>query len=384
MAGLISYRPTHFNAVVGQTRAIRVTTAVLTTAKFLPRGFILEGVRGVGKTSTAYLMARALMCTEDPLGCGRCASCLTFAEQGIDQHPDFTEVDGASNSGVEHARNIITQSGALPVLGKRRVIMVDEAHNISRLAWDVYLKPLEAKDTNCVFIFVSNEGEKIPETIRSRCAKARFQRLPEEMLLGLLCNCASAHDIPYDLDALKLIAKHTKGIARDAYMILDTVASMGLVTRELVQSVIDTSLEDTCLKIYAHVLRREQAEAVRLCDDLCNAFNPPQVIEAMFEIFGRAVFKPEDSVHDAIRQGFGSVSQVTTILIKWSLSQNIPLDAMALFIYELVGVLEGTSNGTSVTSHVMRVSPPRTTAVQAGEDVLNVRELLDHMGGTRN
>lgn len=370
---LISYRPFHLNAVVGQPRAIRVLKAILTQAKFLPRGIVLEGIRGVGKTSVGYILSRALMCPEDPLGCGHCASCLTVAEHGIDQHPDFMEVDAASNSGVEHARNIVQLAGALPVLGKRRIIMVDEAHNTSRLAWDVYLKPLELKDTNSIYIFVSNEGDKIPETIRSRCAHARFQTIPEEMLLGLLCNCANAHSIPFDLDAMKLIAKYSRGIVRDAYMALDTVAAMGLVTRELVQAVIDTSLEDSCLKIFAYILRKDQVEASKLCDDVCRAVPPYKVIEAMFELYGRSVFKPEDPTHDVIRQGFSNISQVTSVFIKWNMSQYLPADVMPLFVYDLISLLESPSGSNHQRVYQL---PSR----QKVDDVLTIKELVSVIG----
>jgi len=156
---LASQRPKTWNSVVGQDRAIRVLQAVLTTAKFIPRGFLLEGVYGVGKTTVAYLLARALMCTgEHPLGCKIssgtlldmkiCPSCRTVDRDGIDNHPDFQEVDagstkdGVAKSGVDAAREIIVTAETLPVLGRRRVTMLDEAHMLTPDAWKVYLKPL--------------------------------------------------------------------------------------------------------------------------------------------------------------------------------------------------------------------------------------------------
>jgi DNA polymerase-3 subunit gamma/tau len=379
MPNLITYRPTSFNGIVGQPRAIKIVTAVLNTARFMPRGFVLEGVKGVGKTSVGYLLARALMCLEEPLGCGRCASCKTIVDHGIDQHPDFSEVDGASNNGVDHARNILLQSEALPILGKRRIIMVDEAHNMSSQAWDIYLKPLEAQDTNSIFIFVSSNGDKIPGTIRSRCAKARFQRIPEDILLGLLCNAATDHSIPYDLEAMKLIARNSVGIVRDAYMTLSTVASMGLVTKDLVQAVIDTSLEEICTKIYLQMMKGDQTEAVRLCDEACGANSPAKVIEAMFETYGRVVFKPDTVTYQTIRNGFTNVSQVTSILIKWSLSTNLPLEALPIFIFELMSVLRREDTGqlqkTPVYSHP-------TPVAESTPDTLSVRELLQLTGGS--
>ena len=114
---LIAQRPRTWNSVVGQQRGIDVLQAVLKNPRFLTRGIILYGVLGVGKTTTAYLAAKALMCLgKDPLGCGKCPSCTLVDESGIDQHPDFVEVDGAQKSGVDAAREIIDVTMSLPVL----------------------------------------------------------------------------------------------------------------------------------------------------------------------------------------------------------------------------------------------------------------------------
>ena len=169
---LITQRPRHWNNVIGQDRALKVLRAILKSDRFLLRGFIFEGVRGVGKTSVAYLMARALMCTgPDPEGCGSCASCKTIDTQGIDAHPDFMEVAAAAKSGVDAAREIVTTAESMPVLGKRRVVMVDEAHALSPDAWKVYLKPLELVNNDAVYMYVSNKGTQIPDEIRGRCCR---------------------------------------------------------------------------------------------------------------------------------------------------------------------------------------------------------------------
>ena len=374
---LITHRPKNFNDVVGQTRAIRVLTAILTKAIFIPRGVLLEGAVGTGKTSVGYLLARSLMCHNDPLGCNSCPSCILIAEQGIEQHPDFLEVDAASNRGVENARNILLQAESLSVIGKRRVVLIDEAHDLTTLAWDVFLKPLEVKDNNSVFIFASSEGDSIPKTIRSRCAKARFNIIPEDLLLGLLCNTANAHNIKYDMDAMKLIARVSKGIVRDAYTTLDSVASMGLVTKELVQAVVDTSLDDSCVKIFLHILRKEQIEACKICDEACGANSPVKVIQTMFEVYGRAIFKPEGPAHEAIRVGLSNISLVTSVFIKWSLLSSLPLDAMPLFIIDMMNMLEPENRQTNSQTYV--ISGP--SKADMAEEVLNIRELLQQTGG---
>src|SRR5271157_2682244 len=126
---LFAQRPTEWNAVVGQPRAITVLQAILNNKHLMLRGFLFHGILGVGKTVTAYLLARALMCSGgEPLGgCGKCDSCVSIAENGIDGHPDFMEVDAAMYSGVDKARELMEQWGTQrPIMGKSRVIVLDE------------------------------------------------------------------------------------------------------------------------------------------------------------------------------------------------------------------------------------------------------------------
>src|SRR5271154_6251843 len=220
---VIAQRPAHWNDVVGQQRPIEALQAVVRNTKFLSRGLILYGVVGVGKTTTAYLLARALMCTgQDPLGCGACPSCELIEADGIDKHPDFIEVDGAVRPGVDAAREMVETTLSLPVIGKRRVTVVDEAHFLSPEAWGAYLKTLESGDTESVFIFVTTEVSKIQPNIRSRCIRIPFERVNQDVLIGHLANVANTNSINYELDALKLIARQSRGIVRDAVQYLDT------------------------------------------------------------------------------------------------------------------------------------------------------------------
>src|ERR1700723_3103507 len=145
---LIAQRPSSWTDIVGQPQVLDVLHAVLRNPNFLTRGIILYGVWGVGKTSVAYLLAKALMCSgKDPLGCGKCPSCGLVTESGMDRHPDFIEIDGAQKSGVEAAREVVDTTLSLPALGKRRVTVIDEAQFLSQEAWGAYLKVLEQGDT---------------------------------------------------------------------------------------------------------------------------------------------------------------------------------------------------------------------------------------------
>jgi DNA polymerase III subunit gamma/tau len=333
---LITQRPQHWNSVVGQDRAVRVLKAILNSDEFLLRGFIFEGIRGVGKTTTAYLAARALMCKgNDFEGCDKCPSCKTIIENKIDAHPDFLEVDGASKAGVAEAREILVTTESLPVLGKRRIIMIDEAHCLSPEAWKVYLKPLEQPNTDAIFMFISNKGYNIPEEIRSRCCRLKFGRISADVILGYLANVATANHIQYELEALKVIAKASKGIMREAVKALDTCAAIGTVTKELVLNVLDTDLEDAALKILSSTAAKDQETAIKFADEILSTEAPTQLIEAMFATYAKCVYRPETQEQIAIRNHFPDVAVMTRIFLKWTAVSTLSADVIPLLIVEL-------------------------------------------------
>src|SRR5271156_5791652 len=337
MPSLIAQRPAQWNDVVGQARAIKVLQSALRNERFLSRGIILHGVVGVGKTTSAYLAAKALMCTgQGHLGCGECASCLLIQNDGIDKHPDFIEIDGAVKPGVNDARETIESSLTIPVLGNRRVTIIDEAHWLSAEAWSAYLKTLELGDTESVFLFVSQDYNKIQLNIRTRCIRIAFERVNQEVLVGHLANVATKNDIAYDLDALKLIARMSKGIVRDAVQYLNTCATFDTkVTAEMVRTVIDTSLEDLCEKLLLTIAARNQAEAITLADELVRKEMPGKAAERMLSLYSQSLYT-EDPELRKIYLGLPDVSVVAGILIKWAAVQHAPADVITILVFELL------------------------------------------------
>ena len=265
---LIACRPRTWSEIVGQDRVVSLLSSLLAVGKFMPRGFILRGPWGLGKTSVAHLFARALMCTgENSRGCGRCPSCQSIDKDGISYDPDFTEVDAASKPGVQDARDLLDRMMQPLTLGKRRVAIIDEAHRLSREAWDVFLKPLEEQDTHSIFLFVTTDGDRIPKTIQSRCLPLPFVRVAEGILTGLLASIAAKHEIEYELEALRAIAKHSRGIVRDAIRWLNMAASLGKITSDIVVRVLDDPLENICTKALLAVAVGNQKQAIKWTDE---------------------------------------------------------------------------------------------------------------------
>jgi DNA polymerase III subunit gamma/tau len=336
-----------------------VLQAVLRNTKFLSRGLILYGVVGVGKTTTAYLLARALMCTGQPeeLGCGQCPSCLLIRDEGIDKHPDFIEVDGAVRPGVEAAREMVDTTLSLPVIGRRRVTVVDEAHFLSPEAWGAYLKTLESGNTDSVFVFVTNQVGSIQRNIASRCIRIPFERIPDGTMVGHLASVATANQIAYELDALKLIARQSKGIVRDAVQYLDTCGALGVtVTPDIVKTVVDTSMEDLCERLLLTIARRDQAGAVTLADELVRKEMPGRAAERMLSLYSRSIYTKDEELNK-IYMGLPDVGRVADVLVKWAAVQAAPADVITIIVYELLKTQQSVHTPRQIKPSLAAAAP---------------------------
>lgn len=223
------WRSKTFDQIVGQEMPIRMLKNSLYKSYFFPV-YLFSGQRGCGKTTAARLFAAAINCEQlssfqkNPqstlLPCGICDSCmLLFAGH----HPDFIEVDAASHTGVEHVRTLIEAAGLLPTMGRKRVYLIDEAHMLSKAAFNAFLKILEEPPASTLFIFATTDVQKIIETVRSRCFQLFFTPLPHDALRKHLAHICMQESIDYTVDALSIIVDQTGGSARDALNLLEQV-----------------------------------------------------------------------------------------------------------------------------------------------------------------
>lgn len=331
---LIADRPHRWNQVVGQERVIRLLHALLKNPKRITRGLIFDGPWAVGKTSCAYLFARGLMCQSGGLGCGECTSCVTADEalessQSLESHPSVTELDAAKFPDAESARKLISDLNG-PVAARRKVVIIDEAHNLSPVAFDVFLKPLEANDTDVVFLFVSSKGDQIPPTIRSRCSVIRFGRVDQDALTGMLLSAADREAIPYRMDGLRLIAHYAQGRPRDAMKTLSLVSALGEITVENVESAVNFEARMVGEEVYTGLVTRETAIAIKKADELAQRIGPTKVIETMFSLYMQDISGPATFV-----SSFAPLKDMTALFIKWSSSHYLPADIIPLFVIEL-------------------------------------------------
>ena len=226
------YRPTTFDEIVGQDHVVRTLTNAI-AANRIHHAYLFAGARGVGKTTAARALARALNCANGPTvkPCGTCASCL---EVGNGNSPDLIEIDGASNNSVEDVRDLRETVRYAPTRGQKKIYLVDEVHMLSKAAWNALLKTLEEPPPHVVFIFATTEASKIPDTILSRCQRFDFKRIPVGQIAERLQSIATAENVNLTESALKRIARAGDGSMRDAQSLLDQVISFGAEDKKLI------------------------------------------------------------------------------------------------------------------------------------------------------
>lgn len=265
------WRPLSFDDVVGQEH-ITSTLKRAIEKKRVAHAFIFTGTRGVGKTTTARILARALNCEKGPTPapCGECESCKNIIRGSSF---DVIEIDGASNNGVDDIRELRENVSYTSMGGKYRIFVIDEVHMLTKGAFNALLKTLEEPPEFVIFIFATTEPQKIPETIQSRCQRYDFRRISTEQIAAQLEKICTAEQIPFEKSALSLIARRGDGSMRDALSILDQVFSfckdriterdvrdvLGLVELEIYCAIMEAAVEKKpaqALQIVEQVLER--------------------------------------------------------------------------------------------------------------------------------
>jgi DNA polymerase-3 subunit gamma/tau len=224
------YRPTIFDDLIGQDATVRILRSAFALNR-IAHAFMLTGVRGVGKTTTARIIARALNCvgpdgsggpTPDP--CGVCDNCRAIL---ADRHPDVVEMDAASRTGVDDVREIIEATRFRPMQARTKVFIIDEVHMLSRHAFNALLKTLEEPPPHVKFVFATTEIRKVPVTVLSRCQRFDLRRIPVSLLIAQFEKVALAEGITVEPEGLAAIARAADGSVRDGLSLLDQAIAQG-------------------------------------------------------------------------------------------------------------------------------------------------------------
>ncbi len=324
------YRPRKLSELIGQDVLVKTLSSAISQNR-IPHAFILTGIRGIGKTSTARIIARSLLCTgadgtnEIPTAepCGVCPNC-----QGIqnDNHVDVIEVDAASRTGVNDMREIIDQVNYSPVMGRLKLYIIDEVHMLSKSAFNALLKTLEEPPSHVKFIFATTEIRKIPITILSRCMRFDLPRVSAEKLVEHLKNVAAKENTTAEEDALKIIAGASEGSVRDSLSLLDQAIAVSTgenISTVKVREMLGLADKDQTYSLLENIFDAKFADAINSLNDMYDkGTDPVLILKDLLEITHLLTLaKTSESI---LKQNFISElekEKSKTILSKTSLVQ---------------------------------------------------------------
>lgn len=256
------YRPQKFEDLIGQPHITKTLQNAINMNKLYP-GLIFSGMKGVGKTSTARILAKALNCEKGPAiePCNECQICIEITE---DKSTDYIEIDGASNNGVEEVRSLKEKVKYKPFKNRYRVVVIDEVHMLSSSAWNALLKTIEEPPEHTYFIMATTDFHKIPSTIVSRCQHFEFKRIPYEVINTVLKEISLKENIKISDYALFIISKSSDGSLRDAKKILDQAIALskGNVKDKDVIEILGIIEEEIFIKLTNDVLNQNRKEII--------------------------------------------------------------------------------------------------------------------------
>ena len=319
------YRPKTFTQLVGQSHVVQALTNALRSQR-LHHAYLFTGTRGVGKTTVSRILAKSLNCetgiTDQP--CGVCSACLDI-DSG--RFVDYTELDAASNRGVDEIQQLLEQAAYKPVQGRFKVFMIDEVHMLSNTAFNAMLKTLEEPPEYLKFVLATTDPHKVPVTVLSRCLQFNLRPMAPETIVEHLTQVLADEQVQADVQSLRLLARAARGSMRDALSLTDQAIAFGngalaeAVVRDMLGSV-DRSHVFTLIEALAH---GNGALVVQICESLRHlGLSASSLLEEMGMVLQRM------AVHQATVQTAASDDPDPDVQRIADLSQLMPADETQL------------------------------------------------------
>ena len=317
------YRPQTFSALIGQDAMVRTLANAIKRDR-LAHAFLMTGVRGVGKTSTARLIAKALNCigpdgqggpTIDP--CGQCEPCVAIAEG---RHIDVIEMDAASHTGVDDVREIIEAVRYAAVSARYKIYIIDEVHMLSRNAFNALLKTLEEPPAHVKFLFATTEVDKLPVTVLSRTQRFDLRRIPTDLLQQHFAAICAQENVQAEDEALNLVAGAAEGSVRDGLSILDQAIahadldSDGMVTAARVRDMLGLADRGAQRRLFGHILDGDgKALLAALDEQYALGVEPLALMRSLMDLTHRITV-----AQVAGEEGDGATAEERALLGEWA------------------------------------------------------------------
>tara|TARA_B100001123_G_scaffold75719_1_gene85454 strand:+ start:1 stop:1695 length:1695 start_codon:yes stop_codon:yes gene_type:complete len=327
----LKYRPKNFKELIAQNIMVETITNSIKIDK-LPNAYLLTGIRGVGKTTTARLIAKALNCNKDFLKEENC-NCNNCEEIANSKHLDVLEMDAASRTGIDDVRELIDSSKYNPTSAKYKIIILDEVHMLSKQAFNGLLKTLEEPPPHLKFIFATTEVKKIPVTIISRCQRFDLHRVPVQELVKNLKKISDIEKIKISNEALILIAKASEGSVRDSLSLLDrALISQNINKTEIndifVRKMLGIADKSKILYLLKSIFQGEQKQSIEKLREMINeGIQPANFLNNLLEVIyfiqqkkSLGNFDSELSMSESEEEIINSISKdinITTLIVFW-------------------------------------------------------------------
>ena len=357
------YRPTNFGELIGQDAMVQTLANAIARGR-IAHAFLLTGVRGVGKTSTARLIAKALNCigpdghgepTIEP--CGVCEPCRAIAEG---RHIDIVEMDAASHTGVDDVREIIDAVRYASVSARYKIYIIDEVHMLSKQAFNALLKTLEEPPEHVKFIFATTEVNKVPVTVLSRCQRFDLRRIPADQLAAHFAAVSKTEEVEVEGEALAMIAKASEGSARDGLSMLDQAIAhgAGVVTTDQVRDMLGLADRGRIRRLLQTILEGQATDALAQLDEAHDlGIDPTQLLRGLMESLHSASRAKAGASPDALQSveertsaeemakalGWGTIHRLWQMLLKGLTDVDIapdPREAAEMAILRLIHAAE--------------------------------------------
>ncbi|MFA5143544.1 MAG: DNA polymerase III subunit gamma/tau [Candidatus Omnitrophota bacterium] len=401
------YRPQVFDDIIGQSHVTTTLKNAITQDR-VAHAYLFSGPRGVGKTTAARILAKALNCEKGPIPkpCNVCASCKEIT-QGSSL--DILEIDGASNRGIDEIRNLRDNVKFAPSKGKFKVYIIDEVHMLTSEAFNALLKTLEEPPRHVKFIFATTQAHKVPPTILSRCQRFDFRRIGTSLIVENLKRIVDSESLKIDDGALGLIARYSDGGMRDAQVMLDQITSFanGKVGAEDVTRILGMVADEALFELSAAIRDKAAAKALGTIDRLLiEGKDAAQIAAGLIEHFRNIAISKIDPKNDNLidagadkikryREEAGAFTVEETLYIIYTMAgaidfikkaniARVPLEAALvkltlnrpiLALDEITKRLEalernhGTESGIAVSQDIKQPSnipkPPQPAAAEA-------------------
>ena len=409
------YRPQSFAELIGQDSMVTTLGNAIARGR-IAHAFLLTGVRGVGKTSTARLVAKALNCIgRDGTGgptiepCGECEPCRAIAEG---RHIDVIEMDAASNTGVDDVREIIDAVRYSAVSARYKIYIIDEVHMLSKSAFNALLKTLEEPPAHVKFLFATTEVQKVPVTVLSRCQRFDLRRIPAETLAAHFAEVARKEGVEIEEEAVQVIARAAEGSARDGLSILDQAIAHaeGPVTADQLRDMLGLADRGRVRRLLQSVLEGDAAITLAQLDEAhALGIDPTALLRGLLESlhavtrakagagadFLQSVEEREAAADTAAKLGWATLHRLWQLLLKGLQDTVIapdPQQAASMALLRLIHaaelpdpatVLQRLNDGAAVTAGPAAsagTAPPSSPRQSAPADYPALIEAVEKQG----